>query len=256
MSSITRRVALTAIGTGVGAVAFGAPRISAATISQASFAGDPRIRAAVVNSWTGVWSVGRLQTGPGAVNTLVLVVAGQVTEVHAKRNLTYLPKQPGAISRQTIAPASYQRLIDLAGGEGNNVRATPREQAFLAELNGHGSTGRPPISGGSRPTCPAAFAQMGPHQRELIRRAVEANNPNFAAYRGCFVLSQAEPGWSDSLGGLFGAGPALAVADRLVYFTISPDNFFSSWAIEYNPQGGYYGFNVLGVRAIWEIGGG
>ena len=240
---LSRRTLMTA-----GAVSLGAPALlsaTGATAAQASFVGHPAVKAAMTNRQHAVINVGSLTTRGGVTQTLVLLIDGQLVEVHARRGTTYFPKRPGAASVKVISPANFNRLIAAAGGVGQWVRGTPREAEFLRIYN---SLGHAPA-----PACPADFAAKSAIQKAKLRRLAERNAAG--AYQACFpgAVARAGPTVGEALRELFGATPAHA-EDRLLIFSISADNFFSSWNIEYNEQDGYYGFNVFGIRAVWAIG--
>lgn len=243
MPILSRRTLIAA-----GGVSFGAPALLSATgaaAAQASFVGHPAVKAAMTNRQHAVINVGSLTTGGGVTQTLVLLIDGQLVEVHARRGATYFPKRPGATSAKVISPADFNRLIAAAGGVGQWVRGTAREAAFLRIYN---NLGHAPA-----PACPADFAAKSAIQKAKLRRLAEHNAAG--AYQGCFpgAVARNAPTLGGALRELFGAMPAHA-EDHLLLFSISSDNFFSSWNIEYNEQDGYYGFNVFGVRAVWAIG--
>lgn len=242
MSKITRRGLMTA-----GALTLFGPALLHDESQGAvpTFTGHPAIKSAILNRQTTIFNVASLATGSSRVQTLVLVVNGVVTEVHARRNNIYLTKRTSQSSSiKVISPVDYNRLITAAGGIDTWVNGTQRAANFYAIYNSLG------LNPTNRATCPADFAAKSDLTKRIIRQKLSL--PEYKKYAPCFndTLSL-----NEILQNTLGAPSAMASDDTLMFFRVSADDFFSAWTFEYNTQEGYYGFNAFGVRAIWGIGG-
>lgn len=219
-------------------------RAALATHTTPQFTPHTAVKTAMQSGFSGIYNV----ADAAGVQTLLLVVGGAATEVHARRAGVYLPKNPGATSVKIVSTARYDQLLHLTGGVDFSVTTPAAKQAFATLLNSsEGPVTRPP----TRPlgVCPADFATMKPIQQQAIKNKLSL--PENQKYAPCFgaPLSSVDP-----LRELFGVTDARAADDRLVFFRMSADDFFSAWTVSYDPDAGFYGFNLFGIRAIWSIG--
>jgi hypothetical protein len=200
------------------------------------------VKNAMLNRWSGIFNVADM----GGAQTLLLVVGGVATEVHARRAGVYLPKQPGATSPKIVSPARYDQLLHASGGVDVPVTTSPAKVAFaqLVDAPASGSTPHAPAL-----ACPSDFATMKPIQQAAIK--AHLSDPANQKYAPCFGSPLSE---TDPFQELFGAPAAHAEGDTLVFLRISVDDFFDQWTVSYDPQQGFYGFNLFGIRAIWSIG--
>jgi hypothetical protein len=231
---------------------------------QPRFVKPAGIEDAVKARATGVYLAASLNTPAGQrYDTLTLINQGNAIEVHTKRaGAGYLPKRPGAHSVRTIAPATFDQLIALAGGVSRNVEGRPAKAQFLQVAGlgtggGEGTTGGT-AGGGSVPPCPSDWAGKSALQRAKIEHTPLLRHQ----YAGCLseLMPVGEPRralfarvW-DALPPLIGSAQAAEDEAKLVFLSISFDNLFKAWAFEYNPQQGYTAFNAFGITAIWSVG--
>jgi len=242
LSRMSRRALL-----GAGAVTLLGPALlaqeghAALPAGAPTFTGHTVVKQAMQSKFSGIYNVADM----GTVQTLLLVVDGVATEVHARRAGVYLPKHAGATSPKVVATTRYDQLLRLTGGVDFSATTTQEKAAFANLLNSPTGATTPPATA----TCPADFATLTPFQQQSIKNKLSL--PANQKYAPCFgvPLSSADP-----LRELFGATEAHAVEDTLVFLRVSADDFFSQWTISYDPSAGFYGFNLFGIRAIWSIG--
>lgn len=235
---------------GAGAVTLLGPAILAqpgrAALPSAStpaFSPHPAVKQAMQQGWSGIFNVADVAN----VSTLLLVVNGAATEVHARRAGAYLPKNAGSTSVKIVSTARYDQLLHLTGGPDRAMSTAQEKLAFTTLLDSPEGPAAPRLP---TQTCPADFAAMKPIVQLNIKNHL--SDPANQKYAPCFGAPLTS---RDLLEDLFGAPAAHAADDRLVYFTLSADNFFSQWIVTYDPDGGFYGFNLFGLKAIWQIGG-
>jgi hypothetical protein len=233
MNTMSRRALF-----GAGAITLLGPAISGlggrAAAATPTFIGHPAVKTAMQQRWSGIFNVADM----GDVQTLLLLINGEATEVHARRGSSYLAKQPGAVSPRTVTPAQYEQLLAFTGGVDHPVTAG-RTSAFAALLNA--PTGAPTAA------CPADFAAMKPIQQQAIRNRL--SQPQYQKYAPCFGPLTDNRGW---LRELFG-GDAEAADAELVFLRISLDGFFDNWNVTYDQRGGYFGFKLFGITAVWDL---
>jgi hypothetical protein len=115
-------------------MAGGALWVASATDSKAAtptFKPYTAIKSALQNRQTAIFNVADL----GATRTLVLVLKGEITEVHAHRNGLYHTKIPARSSSvASLAPVDFNRLITAAGGVNQPVNGA-RATGFYALYN-------------------------------------------------------------------------------------------------------------------------
>jgi hypothetical protein len=174
--------------------------------------------------------------------------------VHTKRSSGWLAKQSGQ-SIKSLSASKFDQLIAAAGGANRNVETNAAANENFHQIagfssSGGGSTGG--CSGGSTlPPCPADWATMTEAQRHKAT-TLPLLKPKYA---GCLLIRYEAPR-PDNLR-LMAAydGRVWLIVDeyRLVFFSITWDNFMRSWGFEWNPQAAMMSFNGFGVTAVWSI---
>jgi len=243
LSRMSRRALL-----GAGVVTLLGPAILAQEGRAALPAGTPQftphaaVKTAMQQRFSGIFNVADVS----GVQTLLLVVDGVATEVHARRGGAYLPKRPGFASPRIVSTSRYDQLLHLSGGVDFSVTTPQQKAAFAALLD---SPEGPAAPRAPTQPCPADFATMKPIEQLNIKNHL--SDPANQKYAPCFNNPLA---WQGGLQELFGATDAHAVGGTLVYLRMSTDDFFSQWVVSYDSASGFYGFNLFGIRAIWAIG--
>lgn len=119
-----------------GLLASGAFWVAGASSAMAAapiFKPYPAIKSALQNRQTAIFNIADM----GATHTLVLLLNGEVTEVHARRNGLYHAKLPvRSNSPMPIAPVDFNRLITAAGGVNQTVNGTSRASGFYNLFKG------------------------------------------------------------------------------------------------------------------------
>jgi hypothetical protein len=214
-----------------------------ANSSQATPGGS--IQSAMTGSKTGIFRVlnTRLSRN-GTVETLAILKNGQIVDLHSRRNGNFLPRRSSAGIR-AFPSSTYQRLLQSYLVDSPISNAAQRS-AFLAVIDSAPTPNAPPVA-----RCPADFAGKTPQQKNIVR-----NNP---AYAGCFLETQfPENSPLQQMATVITEAfsiPAASAADwDLLYFSANSSNFWSSWGMEYVPDG-YFAFNIGGFKGIWSISG-
>lgn len=227
--------------------------------SDGKFAVGGSLNAGVTGQATGVYVIATFnKPGVGTVTTYGLLKQGALQEVHTKKGTAWLGKQSGH-SIKTLSASKFDQLIAAAGGANRNVETNAAAKANFYQIAGFassgggtsgGGTGGGSTGGGSAvPPCPADWATMS----EAMRKKAETIPLLRQKYLGCLSLYEAPP--ADDLLQLAAYDGVQLAADeyRLVFFSISWDNFMRSWGFEWNPQAAMMSFNGFGVTAIWSI---
>jgi hypothetical protein len=223
--------AITLLGPALGGL--GGGRAAAAT---PQFTGHPAVKQAMQMNASGIFNVADM----GNVQTLLLVLGGAATEVHARRGNTYLPKQPGATSVRSVTTAQYEQLLQFSGGV-DHIVPTARQPAFANLLNA-------PATHAPAAACPPDFATMKPIQQQAIKSHL--NLPQNQKYAPCFGPLTQRGDW---LRELFGGEANAADNAELVFLRVSLDHFFDDWNITYNVREDFFGFKLFGITAIWDL---
>jgi hypothetical protein len=203
------------------------------------------IQSAMTNNHTGIFRV--LNTNlsrNGTVETLAILKDGQIVDLHSRRNGTFLTRR-SSMGIRAFPNSTYQSLLQSYSID-SPIYNVAQRNAFIALIGMAPTPNSPPVA-----SCPADFASKTPKQKNLLR-----NNP---AYAGCFLQTQLpENSRLQQMATVITEAfsmPAASAADwELLYFTANSSNFFSSWGMEYVPDG-YFAFNIAGFKAIWSISG-
>jgi hypothetical protein len=204
----------------------------------------PSIQSAMTSSKTGIFRV--LNTSlsrNGTVETLAILNNGQIVDLHSRRSGTFLPRR-SSIGIRALPSSTYQSLLGSYLLDSAITNAA-QLNAFRALIGINAPTpNSPPVA-----SCPADFAGKTLQQKNLLR-----NNP---AYAGCFLQTQLPESsplqqMATVITEAFSMPAAYAADWELLYFTASSNNFFSTWGMEYVPDG-YFAFNIAGFKAIWSV---
>jgi hypothetical protein len=204
------------------------------------------IQSAMTNNQTGIFRVlnTRLSRN-GTVETLAVLNNGRIVDLHSRRGGTFLPRRSSTGIR-ALPNSTYQSLLGSYLVDSPITNAA-QLNAFRALIGTNAPTpNSPPVA-----SCPADFAGKTPKQKNLLR-----NNP---AYAGCFLQTQLPENsplqqMATAITEAFSM-PAASAADwELLYFSANSSNFWSSWGMEYVPDG-YFAFNIGGFKGIWSISG-
>lgn len=229
--------------------------VGAAPVGASRAAPGGAIQAAISGRQTGIFrtSTMRLNGGGGTIETLAVVEAGRITDLHARRGGQFLARRPGAGIRAASA-ATFQALA----GFGVDVPITDaaRRTAFVNAA--HGTSGGSTAPASAPPPCPADYARANPVKKRMLEQQ--------PAYAGCLLtalppangLASASPavhGFVRELAGTFGIPAAMAADYSMIFFEVSTSAFFDNWGFEYVPNE-YVAVNIGGARGVWANTGG
>jgi len=201
------------------AMSLSAAAVASATSVHAAFVPHTSVRALIAARQTAICDIADYE----GIQTLLLIINGTPTEVHARRNGLYQTKDlRRSRSVKAITPVDFNRLIALAGGLNQGVNATARAADFFGLYNTLSSVAATPDP------CPRDFSQRSKAERALIRRDLGLSENR--RYAPCFTLG------SDAV--------RLAFAD---------DPFFDAWTFERDVRGHFYGLSLPGLQAIWSL---
>ncbi|UDF05724.1 hypothetical protein [Asticcacaulis sp. AND118] len=201
------------------AVSLSAAAVASAPATQAAFVPHTAVKALITARQTAVCHI----ADQDGIQTLLLIVNGNPTEAHARRNGLYQTKDlRRSRSAKAITPVDFNRLIALAGGLNQGVNGTPRAADFFNLYNALSSAPATPDP------CPRDFSQRSKAERALIRRDLGLSENR--RYAPCFTLGS-----------------------NAVRLDFADDPFFDAWTFERDVQGHFYGLSLPGLQAIWSL---
>jgi hypothetical protein len=206
----------------------------------------PSIQTAMTSSQTGIFRALNVSLSRnGTVETLAILNNGQIVDLHSRRSGTFLPRRSGSTGIRVLSNSTYQSLLQ-SYSVNSPISNAAQLNAFRTLIGTAPTPNASPVAG-----CPADFAGKTPPQKKAVK-----NNP---AYASCFLQTQLPENsplqqMAMVITEAFSMPAASAAEYELLYFSANSSNFWSSWAMEYVPDG-YFAFNIAGFKAIWSISG-
>jgi len=227
-----------------------------------SYSGNTAISTALSTNATGIYVVGTSTfSGRKPATTYALVHNGQIRQVHSKSGGSWMRKQTGSSGGVAVMAATFDTLTTIAGGVNRNVNTlspSVRDQ-FLSTAGLAGATSGSGSGSGTPPpmevapvngSCPAGYElklKSNPKRVTCVLMTQDYRPMD----REDGLLASALRGALDWL-----VPPAFArdcgALGCLAYFSFGEISAFR-FVFQYNPIGGYWGFNGFGIVAVFLL---